>query len=48
VLGTDPAAVIVYGGLPTPDDRGARTVHAHGTGAATATAVIDLLLGEAG
>jgi hypothetical protein len=48
VLETDPDAVVVYGGLPTPDDRGERTVHTHGTGAATATAVIDLLLGEAG
>ena len=46
VLETHPQAVVVYGGLPTPHDAGGRTVHTHGTGAATAAATLDLLLGE--
>jgi beta-N-acetylhexosaminidase len=43
VLGEVPDAVVVYGGLPTPDDRGERTVHTYGTGSATAVATADLL-----
>lgn len=44
VLEQVPDAVMVYGGLPTPDDRGERTVHTYGTGRATAAAAADLLL----
>jgi beta-N-acetylhexosaminidase len=46
VLEDHPRAVVVYGGLPTPHDAGGRTVHTHGTGAATAEATLDQLLGE--
>jgi hypothetical protein len=46
VLEEHPRAVVVYGGLPTPEDAGRRTVHTFGTGAATAAATADLLLGE--
>jgi beta-N-acetylhexosaminidase len=46
VLEHAPAAVVVYGGLRRADDPGARTVHTHGTGAATAVAAADVLLGE--
>ncbi|QWZ09431.1 glycoside hydrolase [Nocardioides panacis] len=46
VLADHPRAVVVYGGLPTPHDAGGRTVHTHGTGAATAAATLDLILGE--
>ena len=45
VLDTVPDAVVVYGGLPTPDDRGERTVHTFGTGSSIAVATADLLLG---
>ena len=38
--------MVVYGGLRGGDDPGARTVHTHGTGAATAVAAADVLLGE--
>jgi beta-N-acetylhexosaminidase len=44
VLEEVPDAVVVYGGLPTPDDRGERTVHTYGTGCATALATARLLL----
>jgi hypothetical protein len=46
VLEEHPRSVVVYGGLPTPEDAGRRTVHTFGTGAATAAATADLLLGE--
>ena len=46
VLGQAPDAVVVYGGLRRLDDLGSRTVHTHGTGAATAVAAADVLLGE--
>jgi beta-N-acetylhexosaminidase len=41
-----PDAVVVYGGLPRPDDPGANTVHTFGGGAASARAVVNLILGE--
>lgn len=46
VLAARPDAVVVYTGLPTSDDRGARTVHCFGGGRAAAEAVCDLLLGR--
>jgi beta-N-acetylhexosaminidase len=49
VLDGRPDAVVVHGGLPRDDDGdawGTRTVHSFGTGAATARAVVRLLLGE--
>ena len=46
VLADVPDAVVVYGGLRRADDPGTRTVHTHGTGAATAVAAADVLLGE--
>ncbi len=46
VLAEVPDAVVVYGGLRREDDPGSRTVHTHGTGAATAVAAADVLLGE--
>lgn len=46
VLAAAPGAVVVYGGLSRSDHPGARTVHSHGTGAATAVATADVLLGE--
>jgi hypothetical protein len=46
VLEHAPDAVVVYGGLRRADDPGTRTVHTHGTGAATAVAAADVLLGE--
>jgi len=46
VLGQAPDAVVVYAGLRRVDDLGSRTVHTHGTGAATAVAAADVLLGE--
>jgi beta-N-acetylhexosaminidase len=46
VLAEVPDAVVLHGGLRREDDPGSRTVHAHGTGAATAVAVADVLLGE--
>ncbi|MEP9380846.1 glycoside hydrolase family 3 protein [Nocardioides cheoyonin] len=45
VLAQVPDAVVAYGGLARPDDPGARTLHTHGTGAATAVAAADVLLG---
>jgi beta-N-acetylhexosaminidase len=47
VLAAAPEAVVVYGGLPRAEDSGARTLHTHGTGAASAVAGADALLGEA-
>jgi beta-N-acetylhexosaminidase len=47
VLAANPGAVVVYGGLARADDPGERTVHTHGTGAATARATVDLVLGDA-
>jgi beta-N-acetylhexosaminidase len=41
-----PDAVIVYGALPQHDDPGANTVHTFGGGAASAQAVVELILGE--
>ena len=46
ILAAAPDAVVVYGGLRRDDDPGTRTVHTHGTGAATAVAAADVLLGE--
>jgi len=46
VLEAAPDAVVVYGGLPRPDDPGQHTIHTHGTGAAAARAVAARLLGE--
>ncbi len=46
VLAAAPEAVVVYGGLSRADHPGPRTVHSHGTGAATAVATADVLLGE--
>ena len=46
VLAEVPDAVVVHGGLRREDDPGSRTVHTHGTGAATAVAAADVLLGE--
>ena len=46
VLAEVPDTVVVYGGLRREDDPGSRTVHTHGTGAATAVAAADVLLGE--
>jgi beta-N-acetylhexosaminidase len=46
VLARRPDAVVVHGGLRRPDDLGARTIHTHGTGAATARATVQLLLGK--
>lgn len=46
ILSVAPDAVVVYGGLRRADDPGTRTVHTHGTGAATAVAAADVLLGE--
>lgn len=48
VLDAAPDAVVVYGGLARDEDRGTHTVHSFGTGAATATAVADLLTGGLG
>ncbi|RYU11920.1 beta-N-acetylhexosaminidase [Nocardioides iriomotensis] len=46
VLDVRPDAVVVHGGLRRADDQGARTIHTHGSGAATARATALLLLGE--
>ena len=45
VLTVAPAAVIVYGSLRRDQDPGLRTIHTHGTGAASAVAVVGALLG---
>lgn len=49
VLDRRPGAVVVHGGLRRDDEGttwGTRTVHTHGTGAATAVAAVSVLLGE--
>ncbi len=49
VLERRPDAVVVHGGLRRDDEGttwGTRTVHTHGTGAATAVAAVNVLLGE--
>lgn len=45
VLATTPEAIVVHGGIQRAGDPGARTVHTHGTGAASAAATADVLLG---